>query len=101
AAILRSSDEAAAEASAAAGLTTGAEAGAMPAPVATSGPSRRLFGRARSAAAAVKPAAIPGQAAPTARPQREAPPEPPPPPGSTDADTLARLREAKRRARGG
>ena len=75
AAMLRSSEaapEAAAEVSGATGQTPGAEAATMPAPV------------------------------PTTRPERpEAPPEPPPPPGSTDADTLARLREAKRRARGG
>jgi uncharacterized membrane protein len=99
AAILRSADEAAADA----GTTSSAVAAtpaAVPAPVATSGPSRRLFGRLRPSgppspgpAAAVPPAvrAVP----------REAPPDPPPPPGSTDADTLARLREAKRRARGG
>jgi len=36
---------------------------------------------------------------PAPRLQPETPPEPPPPPGATDADTLARLRAAKRRAR--
>jgi uncharacterized membrane protein len=98
AAILRSADEAGVDA----GATTAATAGAVPAPIAGSRASRRLFGRARPSGTAapapaptVRPAARPAATAP------EAPPEPPPPPGSTDADTLARLREAKRRARGG
>ena len=54
---------------------------------------------------ATAPAPAPARtppASPATPPLRpEAPPEPPPPPGATDADTLARLREAKRRARGG
>jgi uncharacterized membrane protein len=72
AAILRSADEAGGAATAP--LSAGAPADA------TAGPVTRT---------------LPPEAPP------EAPPEPPPPPGSTDADTLARLREAKRRARGG
>jgi len=83
-------------------LTTGTSAG-VTAPVATSGPSRRLFGRVRTSGA---PVSAPLPPAPPRHPAGrgltpEAPPEPTPPPGSTDADTLARLREAKRRARGG
>jgi hypothetical protein len=78
AAILRSADEA-------------REPGAAPSTGTT--PSGRPI-------ASTKPPGAPP--VPTARVlPPEAPPEPPPPPGSTDADTLARLREAKRRARGG
>jgi uncharacterized membrane protein len=103
AAILRDADEAAAAgAGAGAGAPGASTAGVVAAPPAGSRASRRLFGRARpSVTAAPAPApTISPAARPTALPP-EAPPEPPPPPGSTDADTLARLREAKRRARGG
>ncbi|HSO28579.1 MAG TPA: hypothetical protein VLS28_01630, partial [Candidatus Sulfomarinibacteraceae bacterium] len=60
--------------------------------------------RVTESAAVVTPVAAP-EAAPVATRvpamPREAPPEPEPAPGATDRDTLARLREAKRRARGG
>ncbi|HET9435531.1 MAG TPA: VWA domain-containing protein [Candidatus Limnocylindrales bacterium] len=98
AAILRGADEAAADAGTSSGATAPASS-AVPAPVAKSGPSRRLFGRVRpSGPASSGPTPVPPIVR-TVLP--EAPPDPPPPPGSTDADTLARLREAKRRARGG
>ncbi|TAK01030.1 MAG: VWA domain-containing protein [Chloroflexota bacterium] len=106
AAILRATEEAAAEGGTGQPTTAGTTAG-VTAPVATSGPSRRLFGRVRTSGAPitgqVPPPATPASpASPAGRGVApEAPPEPTPPPGSTDADTLARLREAKRRARGG
>ncbi|HEX4898710.1 MAG TPA: glutamine amidotransferase, partial [Candidatus Limnocylindrales bacterium] len=103
AAILRSADEATADAGTSAAATDVPTA--APAPSANASGLRRLLGRGRSSGAATAPRSAGGPtlaAAPQTRTlPPEAPPEPPPPPGSTDADTLARLREAKRRARGG